>query len=368
MNVLAVGDVVVDRPDPQTIFARSAERLRKADAVFCQLETVYSTKGSAIPTPGRPLRASPSNIAALADAGFSVISVAGNHCMDYGAEGMLDMMANLHAAGMHPLGAGSNIEEASAPVIIERQGVRTAFLAYSSILLDASWATPSRAGCAPLRAHTHYEMVEPHQPGCPARIRTFPVREDLEGAVAAVTAAKRSADFVLVSLHWGLHFTPHRFAEYEPLMAHALIDAGADAIIGTHPHHLKGMEIYRDRVIAYSLGNFAFDLPMRGKKQSMARHNELAQLYPMLGEAHTDGNFPFPDKSRLTLAMALHLAPGEAPAVHFLPAWINHEGQPEFLHPGDSRIAEIIEFIAPDCSAFGLRVQQSHEGLVLTPA
>ena len=367
VTVLAVGDVVVDRPEPETIFAHAAERLRAADIVFCQLETVYSTRGSAVPTPGRPLRADPSNIAALKAAGISVVSIAGNHCMDFGAEGMLDMVANLRAAGLNPVGAGRNLEEARAPVIIERHGIRVALLAYSSILLDSSWATQSRAGCAPLRAHTHYEMVEPHQPGCPARIRTFPVREDMDAAVSDVRAAKAKADFVLVSMHWGLHFTPHRFAEYESVMAHALVDAGADAIIGTHPHHLKGMEIYRGRVIAYSLGTFAFDLPMRGQKQSIARHNELASLYPMLADAPREGSFPFPEKSRLTLIMQLRLSCGSDPEVCFLPTWINPAGQPEMLAAGDDRVREIIEFIAPDCAANKVRVELADGRLVIVP-
>ena len=125
----ACGDVVVDRAEPESAFTHVAPLLRKGDFTFCQVETVYSLRGQPIITPGRPLHADPRNIDGLTSAGLQVISIAGNHCMDYGAEGMLDMIANMREAGLKPVGAGENLAEARAPVIVESIGTRVAFLA-----------------------------------------------------------------------------------------------------------------------------------------------------------------------------------------------------------------------------------------------
>lgn len=362
----ACGDVVVDRDDPGSAFTHVAPLLRRGDFTFCQVETVYSLRGQPIVTPGRPLHADPRNIKGLSEAGLQVISIAGNHCMDYGAEGLLDMIANLRSAGLKPIGAGENLVASRAPAILESKGTRVAFLAYTSILPFGTWATERRAGCAPLRVCTHYDPYEPHQPGCPARIRTFAEPGDLSAIQADIAAARAHADYVMVSLHWGLHFTPHKLAEYEPVVAHALIDAGADGIIGTHPHHLKGMEVYRGKPVAYSLGNFTFDMRVKGDAVSTARQVELSEMYPLLAEAPQDSMFPFPDLSRLTLIMRVRFG-RDGLATSYLPARINAAGQPELL-PLDHRYTrEIVDFLTPDCRALGMDLKCEEDALVVEP-
>lgn len=362
----ACGDVIVDREDPDSAFTHIAPLLRGGDFTFCQVETVYSLRGQPIVTPGRPLHAHPRNIKALAGAGLQVISIAGNHCMDYGAEGLLDMIANLRAAGLKPIGGGGNLAAARAPVTLESKGTRVAFLTYTSILPFGTWATERRAGCAPLRVCTHYEPYEPHQPGCPARIRTFAEPEDLAAIKADIAAARAHADYVMVSLHWGLHFTPHKLAEYEPVVAHALIDAGADGIIGTHPHHLKGMEVYRGKPVAYSLGNFAFDMHVKGDPVSTARQVELSDMYPLLAEAPHESSFPFPELSRLTLVMRVRFTP-QGISTSYLPARINAAGQPALLPLDDPYAREIFDFLTPDCNALGMNLRREGDALVVEP-
>ncbi len=112
-----------------------------------------------------------------------------------------------------------------------------------------------------MRGLTLYEQVETDQPGTPARVHTFPHRGDLEALRHDVRAAKVQADFVALSIHWGIHFVPSEIADYQRDVAHAAIDDGADAILGHHPHILKGIEVYKGRPIFYSLGNFAIEQP-----------------------------------------------------------------------------------------------------------
>ncbi len=198
----------------------------------------------------------------MRDAGFSVVSWAGNHCLDWGPDGFNDTIDNLRRAGLRVVGAGAQLAAARAPVIVEQSGVRTAFLAYCSILPAHYWADERRPGCAPMRAFTVYEPIEPDQPGTPARIHTYAHREDLAALCADVEAARAQADVVIVSLHWGIHFVPAVIADYQTEVGHAAIDAGADLILGHHAHILKGIEVYRNKAIFYSLGNFAMDLRM----------------------------------------------------------------------------------------------------------
>ena len=179
----AVGDVAPDRDDPNECFSLAADVLRGADIGFCQLECNLTTRGVRMPQARHTHRGPVSSGQALRNAGIDIVSFAGNHCMDWGPDGLTDTIANLQAADLAVVGVGPNIVEARAPVIREVNGVRLAFLAYSSILPEAYWATESRPGCAPLRAHTHYEQIETDQPGTPARIRTFAFREDVSAMV-----------------------------------------------------------------------------------------------------------------------------------------------------------------------------------------
>ena len=125
----------------------------------------------------------------FAEAGYDVISFAGNHCMDWGPEGLNDTLAHLGAAGLDVVGVGQNIAQARRPVIREVNGVRVAFLAACSILPPGFWADERRAGCVPMRAHTLYEQIEIDQPGTPARIHTYAHAEDLAAFLADVRSA-----------------------------------------------------------------------------------------------------------------------------------------------------------------------------------
>ena len=138
--------------------------------------------------------------------------------MDWGPDALLDTVALLHEQGIKTVGAGRNLAEAREPAIVERDGVRVAFLAYCSVLREGYAAKPGSRGIAPMRAHTYYEPAE-YQAGMPPRVVTFPYEEDLSALVDDVSAARKAADAVVVSLHWGLHFIPRAIADYQPRVA-----------------------------------------------------------------------------------------------------------------------------------------------------
>jgi len=196
-------------------------------------------------------------VSALTYAGFHVVSFASNHTLDWGVDALLDTIDVLKQNGLAVIGVGKDIEEARKPLILERKGVKVAFLAYCSVHRPGYEATADKPGLVPMRAWSIYQPLE-HQPGTPGvRIRTFPDPGDLEAMEEDIRRARTLADVVVVSMHWGIHFERATIAMYQRRVGHAAINAGADLIIGHHAHILKGMEVYKGKVIVYSMCNFA---------------------------------------------------------------------------------------------------------------
>jgi poly-gamma-glutamate capsule biosynthesis protein CapA/YwtB (metallophosphatase superfamily) len=359
--IYAVGDVAPDRPDPEDCFSLVRDRLREADAVFCQLETNLTERGSRLPQARHAVRGSPAMARALKNAGINVISLAGNHCMDWGLEGFFDTLDFLKAEGLGVVGAGANIGEARAPLIVDTPGAKLAFLAYSTILPMGYWAEERRPGCAPMRAHTLYEQIEHDQPGTPARIHTFPHRGDLDALVADIRKAKAEADVVAVSLHWGIHFVPAVLADYQRDVAYAAIDAGADVILGHHAHILKGVEVYRDKPIFYSLCNFATDLRMDEAHANSKSFKEIQTLNANW-VPDFDSLYNFPADSRMTVVVKLTAEGGALAAVSLLPAFVNRDAQPEILPSTDPRFAQVVDYLRQISDQAELHTRFSVEG------
>jgi poly-gamma-glutamate synthesis protein (capsule biosynthesis protein) len=297
----------------------------------------------------------------MKQAGIDVVSFAGNHCLDWGPEGLTDTIANLEAADLDVVGFGPDITRARAPVIRTVNEVRIAVLAYSSILPAAYWATDSRPGCAPLRAHTLYEQIETDQPGTPARIRTFAFGDDLAAMIADIEAAKAQADCVIVSLHWGIHFVPAVLADYQREVARAAIDAGAGLILGHHAHILKGIEFYRGRAVLYSLGNFAVDLRMTAAHAASTGFREIQALSPGW-EPNLDSLYNFPPDSRMTVIARASLERDGSCALSVLPACINDNAQPEVLRAGDERFDRVVDYLRWCCAEAGLNAVFEADG------
>ena len=143
--LLATGDLAMDRADYDESFVATREVLRAADLTFGQLETSFANGGTRLPQARHAVRAGPEGAAALGRAGFDVISMAGNHCMDWGSEAFFETRANLLAAGIQVVGAGADIAAARQPARFTLgDGTRLAVLAYSSILPHSYWADERR--------------------------------------------------------------------------------------------------------------------------------------------------------------------------------------------------------------------------------
>lgn len=244
---MAVGDVMLDRGIGKRIkkhgiewpFKLVRDTLRSADLAFCNLECPLTSRGIKVTKP-ICFKADPANVECPADAGFDIVSLANNHSMDCSRAGLLETMHYLHKSGIAHTGAGNTPSEAALPTIVTVKGIRIAFLARNAWLPEGMWSRPD----APNSAYLDSETIE-----------------------SEVRDASRKADVVIVSLHWGIEYRTHpQPAQVE--LAHRIIDAGADLIIGHHPHVLQKVEKYHGGVIAYSLGNFLFDSPFRNCKQT----------------------------------------------------------------------------------------------------
>ena len=330
-NISAVGDVMIDRENPQSSFYLVKDIIQKSELSFCQLETAYSDKGSQGSSgPRGAMRHDLRNYDAIPYAGFGVVSMASNHAMDWGSDALLDCMARLRRDGISSPGAGADLQKAREPVIVEKHGARVAILSYCSVAPKGYYASAGKPGVAPMRAITHYEPLEEDQPGTPCEVFTYPVREDLDGLLADIRAVRKRADVVILSLHWGIHYFRALLADYQSVVAHAAIDAGADLILGHHPHMLKGIEVYKNKAILYSIGNFAFDShPKAVDAIWYARRRKVYQGLLKVPEKDAKSKYHFQPESRYSMIAKITIEDKQIRRVSFIPVVINGEAQPE---------------------------------------
>ncbi len=354
---LATGDLAMDRADYDESFVATRDVLRAADVTFGQLETSFATKGVRLPQARHAVLARPDGAAALGRAGFDVISMAGNHCMDWGAEAFHETRANLAAAGISVVGAGANITEARKPALFTLgDGTRLAVLSYSTILPHSYWADERRPGCVPMRAHTVYEQIEHDQPGTPARVHTYPHREDLAAMQADIRAAKEQADVVVVSQHWGIHFVRAVIADYEHDVARAAIEAGADAVIGGHPHIIKGCQVIHGKPVFHCLCNFATDLAMDEAHAKSKSWNEIRVLAEEWEPAF-EGLYNFPKASRLALVARLEIAGGKLLKAGVMPLYIGRDAVPHFAPQGSEEHQAVVDYLTAVTQEAGLNAR-----------
>lgn len=237
-----VGDIMLGRHISEILAAQGmdypfrmvAPLLLEADLAFGNMESPLTTAPRV--AGGYDLRADPDRAEAAALAGFDLLSLANNHATDNGRDGLLETMDTLRGWGMATVGAGENLEAAQGPWVTTLHGLRLAFFAYDGTHATYQ-ASRDAAGCM---------WLEP------------------EKTVEAIGAARPEADIIIVSVHWGEEYQPLPNA-YQRRVAQQMADAGADIIVGHHPHVVEPVEwIYgqgrtRPTLVAFSLGNFLFD-------------------------------------------------------------------------------------------------------------
>lgn len=250
----AVGDIMLAGSGAKTYkklgydypFTATKEELKKGDIAIANLESPIARSGKTFTAKRFHYLSAPQTATALANAGFSVVTLANNHMMDFGASALTETRQYLDRSGISCTGGGDSLAIARRPAVISVRGMKVAFLAYSFTFPDAFYATAHRPGTAP---------------GC-ARY----IRED-------IAMARKTTDYVVVSFHWGAENT-NAPKPYQVAAAHRAIDAGADLVLGHHPHVLQGIERYKNGVIFYSLGNFAF-----GTASRTARRSVIARIF-----------------------------------------------------------------------------------------
>jgi poly-gamma-glutamate capsule biosynthesis protein CapA/YwtB (metallophosphatase superfamily) len=343
VRLVAVGDIQPNRPDPAALLELVRSELADGDLRICQLEATLSTEGVVRTDVRNPAhRVDPRNIEALTAAGFDIVSFAGNNNLDYGLDAFYDTIDLCRARGIAVVGAGHDLSEACAPVVLPARGRRVAFVNFCSILRDGYAATNKRGGLSPLHVSTFYEPVENiyEQPGTPSRTVTVVDQHDLGRVASSIEEARRQADIVAACFHWGVHFT-HDLAMYQPDVAYAAIDAGADLVLGTHPHCLQGIDVYKGKPIFYSLGNFAFEQP-----DAIARHG-VAEYLSFYGLPVDDAlpQHPHPRHCRLTIVAKVTFDERCVAEVRVTPVYFNDDAQPEPLVAGTPRHEEVMGLI-----------------------
>lgn len=286
------GDAIITRalsPYKEPQFLRLMDIIRSADVAFTNLEILFHDyePSPASQSGGTYMRAEPKLAKELVWAGFDLVSMANNHTGDYGADGMRLTRTHAEAAGLVTAGAGEDLYEAREARFLETHDGRVALVSASATFSDASRAgaprggVRGRPGLSPLRFTTTRVVLPAHleelrgvlskmgqrvsepgrpltvfgtrlEPGEAAGVRTEADSADVAAIADVVRNADVLADFVIVAIH------AHTDGDYLKAFAHAVVDAGADVVVGHGPHYLRGIEIYRGKPILYSLGDFMF--------------------------------------------------------------------------------------------------------------
>lgn len=219
------------------------------DITIGNLETSITRGGTVWPDKQFNFRSDPENLEAMKKAGIDVVSLANNHSLDYGYDGLLDTLNHIDKSGIFRVGAGKDRGDAFKETIIEKNGHKIGILGFSRVVPDVGWwATKSRPGLA--------GAYDPQLPE----------------ALEKIKEVKEKVDILIVSIHWGTELQTYP-RDIDVVAAKKIVDAGADVIMGHHPHVLQGVEVYKGKPIFYSLGNFVF-----GVKSELTSSTMIAQV------------------------------------------------------------------------------------------
>lgn len=340
--VLGVGDMVLEQPNIGPFFSPAKDVLCSGDITYGQIETTHTTRGHVCNSEIRIApSAPPENLDVLKDSGFDVLSVGGNHVFDYGYYGVMDTINRLKDNGLATCGVGENIFEAKKPAIIEKNGLKFAFLQYNCIGPSLTWATPHKAGAAFLKVKTVYDSALTEPAAMPDYVWTLVDPWSLKNMQDDIKACKDQGCIVIVALHIGRMYDKH-LLRYEVEITHGAVDAGAEMILCHHAHEPRSIEIYNKKPIYHGLGNF---LTLSGNVDSMIpmeqqsyKPFEYQGVFPTMWKLSVDAgkefetgipHYPFSNLSRNTLIAKGEFDENGLLSAGFIPCWINDIGAPE---------------------------------------
>jgi poly-gamma-glutamate synthesis protein (capsule biosynthesis protein) len=325
-DLLLLGDLILDVPEPDHWLSGIAPITRAAGLVIGHLEVPYTTSEEEMPGDVPAPGANPAHIDALARANIRAVSMAGNHMMDCGVPGLAETLERLDASGIAHAGADMTLALARAPAMLDWQGRSVALLSYNCVGPELCWADADKPGCA-------YVNVLAEDGG--ASRPQAALREINPASLAAmeadVRAAKASADLVIVALHKGITHRVAELAPYERPLAQAAIRAGADCVAGHHAHIARGIEMFEGKPIFHGLGNGcvvthalapAQDHPARAawaeRRKALFGFEPLPD-YPLA---------PFHPDARNGMIGRLRINASGALTAGFIPLWFEPPGRP----------------------------------------
>lgn len=209
-------------------------RMREVDLMMGNNEFQYSDRGKPLKGKAYTFRAATSRVGMLEELGLDVVSLANNHAYDFGQEALLDTLHTLEKQGIPYVGAGKNIEEAMKPVYYIANGIKIGIVSATQIERHSNYtkeATSDKAGVLRTRDDKFIEVIK---------------------------SARKECDYLIAYIHWGTEYS-HQIDAEQKSYGKEMITAGADLIVGAHPHILQGVEYYKGKPIIYSLGNFWFN-------------------------------------------------------------------------------------------------------------
>lgn len=238
IRIAAVGDLLFDRGVREAIAAHGVDWLfddvknvlEDADLAVGNLECPLSRRGLRSAKPFS-FRGDPECAAALARAGFDVLTLANNHSLDFGRAALSDTISALVESKITPVGAGRSGREASRATIVEVKGLRIAFVAYCDLFVEGTTPRDDAVGIS---------------------------TGDEQRLLNAIREARTRSDVVIALVHWGAEYKQRPTQRQRDLAAQCL-EAGAAAVVGAHPHVLQPVAFKNNTLVAYSLGNFVFD-------------------------------------------------------------------------------------------------------------
>ena len=262
------------------------EIMRSADITMANHEFTLTDRGEPVKNKKWTFRGNPKNVSIFQELGVDIVGLANNHAFDYGPLSLTDTLTHLDNAGIAHVGAGENLNDAKEPFYYVVNGYVVAIVAGSAIdRYSTRGATASQSGV--------FQIFD-----------TISMSKE-------IAAAKEKADFVIAYVHWGVESTTE-LTSGQKSMGKAFVDAGADAVIGMHSHCMQGVEYYKGKLIAYSLGNFVFSsfkLTCAMLKLSIDKEGNIVNtFYPMMqNDNYTYINSGEKGKEQLELLKSLSI-------------------------------------------------------------
>ena len=369
-------------PNGEKYFGNLKELLGNADVRMAQLETPFCKEASEF--------CKPEHTTAVLDpliGRFDLMTLCGNHFYDQGEIGVKDTIDWLDEHGIIHAGGGSNLKEASAPAFFEKDGVKFGVLGFNAVGPKSSFASETKGGDAfvnftrvmiPVEEDTSrhendvYDFKKPIHFEGEVNRTNFVDPQSLMDMADAIAAIRDKCDILIVYYHKGWVHAPAAVPPHERLMCRIAIDAGADLVIGTHSHLLRGMEIYKGKPIYHGLNNFVMWVPglspnYKGERSKDTKFsngeewvkNRIARFGFVPDPEYP--TYPFHPDSIYTAAAKLIIEDGKIADQYYVPLLVNKEGVTNVVSREDGGQA-VFDYIEKITEQAGLRTRYEWAG------